>query len=439
MPIRDVAVTLIIAALLPVCFARPWIGALTWAWLAYMNPHKLAWGFATTMPFALAVAIATLGGFLLTTERKPFLWTRETLLMLALWGWFGLTTVFAEYPAYAQQKLLEVSKILLMALLTVPLFQDRRRLRWLLLVITGSLGYYGVKGGLGSFLYGGQATVLGPPGSFISANNELGLALNMVLPIMVFLARDEPRRWLRTGLRVAAPLTVIAIAFTYSRGAILGLVIVLAALFLKGRQRLLLALMLAIGLVAFMSFAPTRWLARMETLHNYEADNSARARLGAWRVAYRIALEHPFTGAGFRVFWERSTYVKYGERAPRKGQDAHSLYFNLLGEHGWIGFGLFLALIGSTLAMLRRVRKQAASRPDQAWIVNYSHMLQISFLAYLTVGAFVSVAYFDLTYQLILIAVILGRFAEEPVGAVEQPLARPAVGAVRPRLPVWVR
>jgi probable O-glycosylation ligase (exosortase A-associated) len=439
MPLRDVVVTLIVAALLPVCFVRPWIGALTWAWLAYMNPHKLAWGFASTMPFALAVAIATLGGFLLTAARKPFLWTRETVLMLALWGWFGLTTVFAQYPDYAQEKLLEVSKILLMALLTVPLFQDRWRLRCLLLVIAGSLGYYGVKGGLGSFVYGGQATVVGPPGSFIASNNELGLALNMVLPILVFLARDEPRLWLRTGLRFASCLTVIAVAFTYSRGAILGLVLVLAALFLKGRQRLLLAVVLVIGLLAFASFVPERWVERMETLRNYEADSSAMARLAAWRVAYRIALDHPVTGGGFRIFWGSNIYQDYGERDPGRARDAHSLYFNLLGEHGWIGLGLFLALIGSTLGTLRRVRKRVASQPDRAWLANYAHMLQISFLAYLAAGAFVSVAYFDLNYQLILIAVILGRFAAEPVGAAEQSLARPALVAVRPRLPVWVR
>ncbi len=59
---RDLVVTLAVFGLLPLILWRPWLGILAWSWLGYMNPHRLAWGFATTMPFALMVAMATLVG-----------------------------------------------------------------------------------------------------------------------------------------------------------------------------------------------------------------------------------------------------------------------------------------------------------------------------------------------------------------------------------------
>jgi probable O-glycosylation ligase (exosortase A-associated) len=222
---------------------------------------------------------------------------------------------------------------------------------------------------------------------------------------------------------------------------VVGLVVVLAMLFLKARQRLLVALALVVAVVALMSFAPPRWMDRMETLADFETDGSAQRRLTAWWVGYQIALDHPITGGGFRVFWDPDTYSRYGAVTGRAawrgedGQDAHSIYFNLLGEHGWIGLGLFTALLLSTFLTLRRVRKQAARDPARRWIGSYAQMLQVSLLAYLVSGAFLSAAYFDLAYQLILIAVVLQRMATADVAAEVPARPAPLRPALRPRRP----
>ena len=97
MPIRDIVVALTIFATLPFCLARPWVGLFVWSWISYMNPHRLTWGFAYDLPFAMMVGACVLLGFGLSADRKPFVWTRETILLLLLWGWFTVTTVFAMY------------------------------------------------------------------------------------------------------------------------------------------------------------------------------------------------------------------------------------------------------------------------------------------------------------------------------------------------------
>ena len=101
MSLRDIAVTVVIFGLLPVCVVKPWIGVLTWTWIGLMNPHKLTWGFAADMPFALMVAVATLIGLVLTREKKPIPWSRELVLLAFLYGYFTFTTWQLWVPEFA--------------------------------------------------------------------------------------------------------------------------------------------------------------------------------------------------------------------------------------------------------------------------------------------------------------------------------------------------
>jgi len=217
MPIRDILIATVIFASLPVCFSRPWIGVLVWSWIGYMNPHRLTWGFAYRMPFAQMVAVATLAGLLFTKDRYPLPRTREVYLLIALWGVFFLTTLFALYPEDAWLQLAKVSKILLMTFVTLMLFQDAKKLHALIWVIALSIGFYGLKGGVWAVLSGGQNMVLGPAGSFIEGNTAIGLALNMVLPLLLILRREETRPWLRHFLSAMFGFSVVAIFHAFSR------------------------------------------------------------------------------------------------------------------------------------------------------------------------------------------------------------------------------
>ena len=154
-----IALTAFVFAMLPICLAHPWIGMLMWAWLGYMNPHRLTWHFSYTMPYAIMVAVATLVGLLFTKDRKPMPWVRETYLLSALWLLFTLSTVFALYPGDAWKRWYFVSKILLFTYVPLLLLQDRKRLKWFLLVIALSIGFYGLKGGIWSIGKGGAGTV----------------------------------------------------------------------------------------------------------------------------------------------------------------------------------------------------------------------------------------------------------------------------------------
>src|SRR5207249_5209381 len=236
---RDLVLTVIVLGALPLCFARPYVGVLVWSWLGFMNPHRLAWGFAQTLPFSEYVAIATLLGLLFTRDRRAIPREREVWLLLALWIEFALSMPVALYPDLAWPDLKQVSKIFLMVFVALMVTQDRTRLRYLLLVTSLSIGFYGLKGGIWGLATGGANKVLGPDGSFIGDNNGLSLGLNMTLPLLFFLAREEQRRWVRWLLRATFVFSVVSVLLTYSRAGFLGLVVVGIALLMRTRWKYL--------------------------------------------------------------------------------------------------------------------------------------------------------------------------------------------------------
>jgi len=415
---RDYVLTAFVFSLVPVCLMRPWLGILVWYWLGLMNPHRLTWDFAYSMPFAMAIGGATLLGTVFARDRRPIPWERELVLIVCLLAYFTFTSFFAWAPDYAWPQLEKVAKIILMTLVATMFIYGKERIRYLLLVVVFSIGYYGVKGGIWSLMTGGAEQVLGPEGTFIDGNTFLSLALNMVIPLMVGLAREEQVRWLRRLLYLTAGLSAIASFFTYSRGGWLGLAVVLPFLLwqLKVGHRILLASLLVVALLAAPSILPDRVFTRADTLENYEVDCSANQRLMSWTVNWNLAQAYPFTGAGFQFDeisdprWLAFGNEKYAECfGAAASTSAHSIYFQILGQHGFIAFFIYLSLLLFVQLKLNRLRREAKKRPEAAWIGSYAVGIQVGLLGYLVSGAFLSSAYFDLAWLYYAVTVILSR------------------------------
>jgi len=368
-----------------------------------MNPHKLTWGFATNMPFAQLVAFATIGGLLFTKEKYALPGVREVYLLASFLFIMFLSTMNAYYPDAAWEQFDKVWKIYLMTFITIILFQDAKKLRILMWVIALSVGFFGVKGGLFTLRSGGTHMVLGPPTTFMDGNTEIGMALNMILPLLVCLRREIVKGWARHSLLAVICLTVIAIIGTYSRGAFLGLLVVLVVLFVKSRPKIIMAILLALAIPLGAAILPQRWVERMQTIETYENDTSAMGRVEAWKVALLMGKERPLLGFGFRPF-RTEMFERYGYTG---GRDAHSIFFQVLAEHGVTGFMLYAGIIISSLCSLSRLVRVCDKRPALQWVYNYSQMLQASLAGYLVCGTFLSMSYFDLFYHLVAIIVIL--------------------------------
>ena len=426
---RDIALALFIFGMIPYILMRPYVGLLIWSWLGYMNPHRLCYGFAYSFPWVQLVAIVTLLSFLFSKESKKVPLSAISVLLLLFLLWTGLTTAYSVMPDSAWENWQEFVKILVMVFVTLILVNNRERMHWLVWVIVISLGFYGVKGGIFTVLKGGINHVLGPPGSFIADNNALALALCMTLPFMRYLQLQSSKKWIRIGLGFGMLLTGIAVLGSYSRGGLIGLVIVAGALFMKTRQRIaVIIVIVAVGFTAY-HFMPAKWIERMDTLHHAEQTDSAQERIQSWEFAANVAAHHPLLGGGFNVYQSATMWQSYGPEGaiPRA---IHSIYFRVLGEQGFPGLILFLALLFASWRNCRVVRKRTRDRPEMKWAFDLASMLQVSLVAFISAGAFLPMSYFDLTYQLMALSAVLAghslqEISEQPARAKVTPDATP--------------
>jgi probable O-glycosylation ligase (exosortase A-associated) len=408
---RDFFILAIILAAAPVCLFRPYFGLLMWTWVAYFNPHRFAWGPAYNFPVAMVIGGATLAGVPFTKDTNRRIFTVQTTLLLLMWGWFCVTYFHAVYDPVlmdhadsAQAELMRVSKILLMTFLMVWLVNSKEKLRYLFLVTAFSFGFFAVKGALFSWHTSGEFRVYGPPDSFIADNNALGLALNMTLPMFYFLARGEENRWVRRFFHLSFFCGIVAVLLTYSRGALLGLAVALVLIALRSRQKILAVFLLAISAWGVLVFAPAQWMDRMGNFFHGNLDRSAELRLNAWQFAWALAKHYPITGGGLKTFTP-DLYQRYTPQLEFAGP--HSIYFQTLAEHGFIGLGLFLLLLGVSFYSLWMIRRRARSLPSTQWIIPYSYMLEIGLFSFLVSGAFLELANFDLFYQAIACVALL--------------------------------
>lgn len=407
---RDIVILFVIACGALYALKRPWVGAILSVWISLMSPH-VEFGYrAASMPIALAVALTTLVGWLMSTDRtNPFEGT-PTRWFMAFWVWICVTLPFSFYFDASLSLWERSMKINLLVLVALGLVNTRKKLEWLIGIIVLSLGYYGVKGGIFTILTGGNYRVWGP-GGFVQGNNELALALVMLLPMVRYFhlhATGRYIRWAALGTLIILPFTILG---SHSRGALVALVGMGAFLWLKSDRKIVGgALFVALG-VAVLAFMPAHWWERMETIQTYEQDDSALGRINAWWNAWNLAKAN-FFGGGFMIY----TYEVFGRYAPEpeRVHAAHSIYFQVLGEHGFIGLLIFLGIGAATWLYCRKLIAAGRSDPALKWAADFGGLIQVSMVGFALGGAFLSLAYFDLPYYQMAAVVVAHRLVTVP-------------------------
>ncbi|ROR29622.1 putative O-glycosylation ligase, exosortase A system-associated [Inmirania thermothiophila] len=407
---RDLAVLALLAGACLVTVYRPWLGVLALAFFGYANPHRYAWGFATTLPvYQILLAVAFLAA-IGARERQGLPRDWRIPVFYLLWLWFLVTTAVSPIGWAAWPKLWEVSKVYTPLILSLILITGRERLFWLLATIGFSFGLLAAKGGIFGITRGFHYRVWGPEGTMYGGNNEFGIATLVAVPLLVLVARELKgtsgwRRLVRWGAMAAVPLAVASVISSWSRGGLIALGALSLVMWWHSRHKLVLTVAVLLAALAAPRFLPEAWFARMETISTYQQDNSAMNRIEAWTDGIRYVLEHPVTGAGFD-----------GWRYVTK-RDWHSAYVEILAEHGFPGALLWGLLVFGTLASLTRIAWQARRDERIAWARDYAVMMRASLIAYLAGALTLGITYWDLLYQLVFCAVLLKAFVRREVEA----------------------
>jgi probable O-glycosylation ligase (exosortase A-associated) len=438
---RDLIFILIVGPLLIVCVFKPFFGILLWTVMSYLSPERFAFGFARYLPVGYMVAIPTIIGMFIGGKLRFPPFTRETLLLFLLWCWFGITTLNVYYSNLLVHhfddtyvRFGDVTRILLMVLIATILINDKNKLRWWYLATAGSFAALAFKCLRFGLLTSGEARVYGPPGTELADNNGFGLALNMTLPMFIYLARNEESKKLRIGFYCAFVATLVGVVLSYSRGALIGLGFTMFVIAWQSRHKGRAFIGVVILCSLLLVVAPKQWIERMETIKTAEkTDASAQERFNSWKFAAHLAYEFPILGGGFKTFTE-PLYQRYGlSLVSVEGTEygPHSIYFQMLAEHGFPGLFLFLALIASCMWSALRVKRIFRRIDRDHWLVMYANMIIGSLVAYAASGAFLGFAYFDLFYQIVATTIILKYLARKEM----QELAEAEEEIVEPEEP----
>ncbi|MCU0917809.1 MAG: putative O-glycosylation ligase, exosortase A system-associated [Planctomycetes bacterium] len=407
---RDIALLLILLILVYVSLPWPFLGLLALTIVGYLYPQSYAAGFMQGFPayelllgtLILSILIAWWRGRL---ELAPPTRDWRLFVLAALWLYFVFTTTQSMEPGMAWPRLGEISKILPGLLLTLLLVDTREKLFYLLVAISLSIALLAVKGGYWAVMSGFSDRVYGPPDSHFHDNNHFAVLVVMNIPLLILWLRQTRHRPLRYVLMAGIALSVAAALSSWSRGALLTLSAMGLALLLDSRRKLLALSLLASTVVLAFGALPEKWFERMETIPAHQAEGSAQARLDAWRHGVRYAVEHPLTGAGFEgwrfVNLNAQNYI-----------DWHSAYVEMMAEHGLVAFGLWLALLLGTILSLTRLAGAARTTPEQSWAADYASMLRAALIAYGVGAVFLGLAYWDILYHLLVVAVIISAVGQ---------------------------
>jgi probable O-glycosylation ligase (exosortase A-associated) len=402
---KDFLVIAIVAIMALAALRKPWIGVLLWVWVSIMNPHRYCYGFAYSAPVAMIAAVCTLIGLAATKDERasPFKNSAVTVFFVFML-WMTLSWLVGLDTAGDFEQWNKVMKIDVMVLVGLMVMHSKKHLMGLAWVAAGSLMLLGAKGGIFTVLSGGGERVWGPPGSFIEDNNEFGLALIMTIPLLRFLQMQLQSRWGRWLMTAVMLLCAAAALGTQSRGALLAISAMSVVLWWRGRNRVLGGILIGLTALALVSFMPDSWTKRMNTIETYQEDGSAQGRLAAWSAAAGIGLHYP-TGVGFNQV-RQDLFDRYSHNPQAGARAAHSIYFQILGNHGVIGLLLFVSIWLITFFQAGGLRKHAAAIPEAQWCADLGSMVQVCVIGYFVGGAFLSLAYFDLPYYVMMMVAI---------------------------------
>jgi putative inorganic carbon (hco3(-)) transporter len=407
---RDLIVIAIVLAGSLVALRRPWIGVMLWTWLSIMNPHRYTWGMAYNAPLAAVAAACVMLGLLMTKERESPLKAAPVTWFVLFMVWMTLSWLAGLDPVEDYEQWKKVMKIDVMVVVALMLLHSKQHIYALMWVCVGSLAVLGIKGGVFTILTGGSYRVWGPPGSFIGDNNEFALALVMTIPLLRFLQLQLGQGWKRHAMTGAMVLCAASALGSQSRGALLAIAAMLVFLWWNGKNKLGVGLLIILAAIPLVMFMPESWTERMSSIGSYEGDRSALGRISAWWSAWNSAFHYPF-GVGFNsarpeLFAIYSPYPDYVHAA-------HSIYFQVLGNHGFVGLTLFVGIFITTWRSAGWLRKHKSLGPQAKWCADLGAMCQVALAGYAVGGAFLSLAYFDLPYYIMVMIVLTRIWVEK--------------------------
>ncbi|MEN7538079.1 DUF5935 domain-containing protein [Aurantiacibacter flavus] len=410
---------------------RPFVWILLYIYVDLVIPQKVGWGIIQMFPLSLMMFALAFGGWLVLDSKEGSRFTFRQGLIVALLGLCAFTTFRAEFQDSAWEKWDWVWKSLLFAAFLPLTMRTRLRIEAVALFMVLSIGAICISGGMKTVFGGGgygTLRLLVVENSGIYESSIISIAAIAIIPIAVWLARFGTvfrPHW--TVAAFVAALSFACLLMPVGTNARTGLVCaaVLAAMMLRTvKNRFLYAGIAGVALVMAVPFLPQSYLERMSTIFDHKEDESASTRIAVWGWTLDYVKEHPM-GGGFDAYRANSftyqmpqvtgsgnsrsvTYVEVTD----EGRAYHSSYFEMLGEQGWLGLGLWLLLHGIGLLQMELVRRRfrPAKGEKLGWQGGLAEALQQAHVVFMIGALFVGIAFQPFGFLIVGMEIAFGSY-----------------------------
>lgn len=425
--LRSLFLTLMYLSFLGVGMVAPFILTLGYVWVDTFRPQDVSWEILDQLPVAMIMGVAALAGYCLMDRRSPPQFTLATLLTLMLGCWITATMYWAEAPLAGWSKWDWAFKSVMFSAFIPLVIRTRVQIEAFVQVYVFALAANFIPYAIKVLISGGGYGVnlgLMAGNANLAEGELLSTVVLMAIPLALHLGRHTqllPRtRLVKLGYTALAGCALVTALGTYERSALVALVALGGYMLLRSRRKMVFGLCVALIAVVIAALMSTEWIDRISTLNDPTADSSALIRLLTWEWTLKYVVANPF-GGGFNCFVVNRIELPSGH--VYFGRAFQSIYFEMLGQHGWVGLGLFLAVVTRTFVGLRQLERRTRDIAHLAWCADMSDALQAGMVVFLTAGAFVDIAFQPELWYFIAMFVSLSEY----VRRVEQN-AVPVVG-----------
>jgi probable O-glycosylation ligase (exosortase A-associated) len=420
--LRSLFLCLVYGAFLCGGLIAPFAAGLGYVWVDTFTPQYVAYSILTEIPVSVIMAVAAIGGYILMDRRSP---PRPNIIMILtiLMGlWVTFTTAeLAVVPASAWEKWNWAIKTIAFSLFMPALFRSRIQIESFLQIYLFSLAAQFLPYAAKTVLSGGsydQNLGLVAGNSGLAEGSTLSTVCLMLVPVVLWMRNHQLifPQWRLTKLMYPGFAVALAIAAigTFERTALVGMAVALGGLWLKSKHKLRYALIATAGIAiagAYIVHSDSAWVERMSTIGQYNKENSALGRILVWQWTLGFVDSHPM-GGGFNAYMVDTITVPTADSPEGlviQGKAFHSMYFEMLGEHGWPGLGLFLSLLLATFWTFWRVARQCRQMPGMEWCRDLALSLMVSAAVLATCGAFIGIGFQPEVYYTFALAVMLSQ------------------------------
>ncbi|MFC1747507.1 O-antigen ligase family protein [Pseudomonadota bacterium] len=441
---RDNFIFLVIAICFVLALMSRVAGLYTYWWFAIFRPHDWVWGSLISdlrLPLVAALLLVIPSAI---QKIYPKINHPIAVLMLLMLGSLitaDLINGCSTAPIVRTADIAALFVLFFVVLLTIEIVDDKKKLFWLIAVISISLAFHSAKGGINAMLTGASYYGFNNLSGLFSGSNAFALGSGMLLFFMIFtfqfinsyLVYENKNKWYSSPLALKiykAAFIIIIIGSFYnivaleSRGSFIS---TSAGLFLwillhKYRIRMLIITTVLISVGLSVAPMPEGYEDRIASAfaEEEERDSSAASRPHFWDVAKNMVATYP-EGVGPGCYPAYYNIFDHSNGLYGHYRSVHSSHFQILADAGYFGVCIWVLLFLVSYWKLYKIKKRANSlvqdEDSKQFYINIANMMTCTISVFIAGGSFYEYGYNDIIWLVFALVIAAEKVMNSEIDA----------------------